>query len=220
MNNLEPSKFSAAVDKRRLNQEGEKIDQRTEEPHTEGPTVMHGFEIIETYPEPERSLSIAGVVSLGMGPKDYDYDHSKELCLSHAKTSCYTSFRGFHSSRVWGSSSSSGTSSPSPDGFVDQLSRSLHVEYRHHGIDIQCQIPLYIATKMATRVASIQKSSIFVPSPEDYVEAAIRHIGYEPRCMAYWSHSVQWFLASLAPECYLDSLSLKRGLKRRALSPP
>ncbi|KAK4780762.1 hypothetical protein SAY87_016868 [Trapa incisa] len=104
--------------------------------------------------------------------------------------------------------------------FVDQLSRSLHIEYKHHDIHVQCQIPLFIATKMATRVASIQKPSLFAPSPEDYVEAAIRRIGYEGRCMAYWAHSVQWFFAGFVPESYLDSWNLKRGLKRRALSPP
>lgn len=33
--------------------------------------------------------------------------------------------------------------------YVDQLSRSLYVEYKSYGIDVQCQVPLYIATKMA-----------------------------------------------------------------------
>jgi 17beta-estradiol 17-dehydrogenase / very-long-chain 3-oxoacyl-CoA reductase len=27
--------------------------------------------------------------------------------------------------------------------FVDQLSRSLYVEYKHSGIDVQCQVPLF-----------------------------------------------------------------------------
>ncbi|KAK4780763.1 hypothetical protein SAY87_016869 [Trapa incisa] len=104
--------------------------------------------------------------------------------------------------------------------FVDQFSRSLHVEYKNHGIDVQCQIPLYVATKMASMVVNINKPSLFVPSPENYAEAAIRRIGYEARCMPYWSHSVQWFFARLAPEGFLDSWSLKRGIKRRARSPP
>lgn len=141
--------------------------------------------------------------------------------------------------------------------FVDRLSRSLHVEYKHHGIDVQCQVsrsspsylllvntepktelnpliswrkkddkifswnawlqlPLYIATRMTSRVASIEKSSVFVPSPEDYAEAAIRHIGYEARCMPFWSHSVQWLFTSLAPERFLHSWRLSLGLNRRA----
>ncbi|KAK4780764.1 hypothetical protein SAY87_016870 [Trapa incisa] len=108
----------------------------------------------------------------------------------------------------------------STKAFVDQFSRSLHVEYKHHGIDVQCQVPLYIATKMASMVIKINKPTLFVPSAEDYAEAAIRQIGYEARRMPYWSHSVQWFLARLAPESLLDFWSLKRALKRRARSPP
>ncbi|KAK4780761.1 hypothetical protein SAY87_016867 [Trapa incisa] len=104
--------------------------------------------------------------------------------------------------------------------FVDQLSRCLHVEYEPYGIDVQCQIPLYVATKMASRVASIEESSTFVPSPEDYAEAAVRCIGYGARCMPYWSHAVQWFLASMAPESFLDSWRLSLGLNRRAHNPP
>ncbi|OWM76158.1 hypothetical protein CDL15_Pgr009804 [Punica granatum] len=104
--------------------------------------------------------------------------------------------------------------------FVDQLSRSLHVEYKHHGIDVQCQVPLYIATKMASKVASIESSSVFVPSPEDYAEAAVRHIGYDSRCMPYWPHLVQWFFARLVPDSLLDSWRLSLGLKRRAKTPP
>ncbi|KAK4791586.1 hypothetical protein SAY86_031999 [Trapa natans] len=108
----------------------------------------------------------------------------------------------------------------STKAFVDQFSRSLHVEYRHHGIHVQCQIPLYIATKMASMVIKIDKPSIFVPSPEDYAEKAIRQIGYEARRMPYWSHSVQWFFSRLVPESLLDFWILNRALKRRARSPP
>lgn len=34
-------------------------------------------------------------------------------------------------------------------GYVDQLTRSLAVEYSGKGIDFQLQAPLYVATKMA-----------------------------------------------------------------------
>lgn len=100
--------------------------------------------------------------------------------------------------------------------YVDQLSRTLYVEYKQYGINVQCQVPLYVATKMASKAASIEKSTLFVPSPDDYVRAAVRHIGYEPRCTPYWSHSVQWCLARLlVPDAVLDAWRLSIGISRR-----
>lgn len=99
--------------------------------------------------------------------------------------------------------------------YVDQLSRSLHVEYKDRGIDVQCQVPLYVATEMASRVASVSRASLFIPSADDYVRAAIRRIGYEPRCTPYWAHSLQWCFACLLPEAVLDTWRLSIGLQRR-----
>ncbi|XP_038892142.1 very-long-chain 3-oxoacyl-CoA reductase-like protein At1g24470 [Benincasa hispida] len=99
--------------------------------------------------------------------------------------------------------------------YVDQLSRSLHVEYKDWGIDVQCQVPLYVATEMASRVASVSRASLFIPSADDYVKASIRRIGYEPRCTPYWAHSLQWCFACLLPEATLDAWRLSIGLQRR-----
>uniref|UniRef100_A0A0D9VHV3 Uncharacterized protein n=1 Tax=Leersia perrieri TaxID=77586 RepID=A0A0D9VHV3_9ORYZ len=95
--------------------------------------------------------------------------------------------------------------------YIDQFSRCLYVEYKSKGIDVQCQFPLYVATKMA----SIRKSSFFVPSADTYARAAIRHIGYEPRCTPYWPHSVMWFLISILPESLIDSIRLGMCIKIR-----
>ncbi|CAL1413438.1 unnamed protein product [Linum trigynum] len=101
--------------------------------------------------------------------------------------------------------------------YVDQLSRSLHVEYKEMGIDVQCQVPLYVATEMTRKVAMIEQPSLFIPSPEAYAEAAVRRIGGEARCTPYWAHSVQWYLARLVPEFLLDSWRLSIGISRREL---
>ncbi|CAN1137334.1 Very-long-chain 3-oxoacyl-CoA reductase-like protein At1g24470 [Linum perenne] len=101
--------------------------------------------------------------------------------------------------------------------YIDQLSRSLHVEYKHKGIDVQCQVPLYVATKMTRKVAMIEKSSLFVPSPEQYAEAAVRNIGHRVRCTPYWAHSLQWYFASFLPESLLDSWRLSIGIRRMKL---
>ncbi|KAL9241151.1 hypothetical protein vseg_015293 [Gypsophila vaccaria] len=89
--------------------------------------------------------------------------------------------------------------------YVDQFSRCLYVEYKNMGIDVQCQVPLYVATKMA----SIKRSSFFVPSTDSYAKAGIRHIGYEPRCTPYWPHSLLWGIASCVPESIIDAWRLR-----------
>jgi 17beta-estradiol 17-dehydrogenase / very-long-chain 3-oxoacyl-CoA reductase len=62
------------------------------------------------------------------------------------------------------------------------------------------QVPLYVATKMA----SIRRSSFWVPSSDGYARAGLRAIGYEPRCTPYWPHSLLWGLIQLLPESIVD----------------
>ncbi|KAH6771198.1 beta-ketoacyl reductase 2 [Perilla frutescens var. hirtella] len=98
--------------------------------------------------------------------------------------------------------------------YADQLSRSLYVEYKGQGINVQCQVPLYVSTRMASKVAFVEKSTLFIPSAERYVEAAVRFIGYESSCTPYFSHSLQWFFASMLPPSLLDSWRLSVGISR------
>ncbi|KAL5717872.1 hypothetical protein ACHQM5_010829 [Ranunculus cassubicifolius] len=97
--------------------------------------------------------------------------------------------------------------------YIDQFSRCLYVEYKNSGIDVQCQVPLYVATKMA----SIKRSSFFVPSTDGYARSAMRWIGYEPRCTPYWPHSVLWALAHRIPEYAIDAwrLSFCLAIRKR-----
>ncbi|KAL3636654.1 Very-long-chain 3-oxoacyl-CoA reductase 1 [Castilleja foliolosa] len=97
--------------------------------------------------------------------------------------------------------------------YIDQFSRCLYVEYKNSGIDVQCQVPLYVATKMA----SIRRSSFFVPSTDGYARAALRWIGYEPRCTPYWPHSLLWALANSLPEWIIDAWRIKfnLGIRKR-----
>nr|CAB3484907.1 unnamed protein product [Digitaria exilis] len=87
----------------------------------------------------------------------------------------------------------------------------LYVEYRSKGIDVQCQVPMLVATKMA----SIKKPSFFVPSPETYACAAVRYIGYESRCTPYWTHAMVGLLISLVPEPIADRMFLNRNIEIR-----
>nr|CAB3504107.1 unnamed protein product [Digitaria exilis] len=94
---------------------------------------------------------------------------------------------------------------------VYAATKALSVEYKQYGVDVQCQIPLYVATKMSP----VKGDSPFIPSPEEYAKAALRCIGYEARCVPYWRHSVQWFLASLVPDAALNQWRLQIGIRKR-----
>ncbi|CAJ2667965.1 unnamed protein product [Trifolium pratense] len=97
--------------------------------------------------------------------------------------------------------------------YIDQFSRCLYVEYKNKGIDVQCQVPLYVATKMA----SIRRSSFFVPSTDGYAKAGVKWIGYEPRCTPYWPHTLLWAVACSLPESIVDAWRLRFciGIRKR-----
>lgn len=57
-------------------------------------------------------------------------------------------------------------------GGVSSFCRSLQAELVDWNILVQCQIPLFVATKMS----KIRNSSITVPSPEKYAEAGLKMI--------------------------------------------
>ncbi|EEF47581.1 very-long-chain 3-oxoacyl-CoA reductase 1 [Ricinus communis] len=107
----------------------------------------------------------------------------------------------------------------STKAYLAMFSRCINLEYKHHGIDTQCQIPLFVATKM-TRL----KSSFTVASAEMYAKASIRWIGYEQLCTPFWAHSFEWFILQALPDSVLDWMLFrihnylrKKGLENDAL---
>lgn len=96
-------------------------------------------------------------------------------------------------------------------GFIDKFSRNLYVEYKHNGIDVQCQAPLHVATKLA----SIRRSSFFCPSPDVYARSGVKWIGYEPLCSPYWPHSLLWKLVKVIPHSLFDTIRFQSCLDVR-----
>nr|XP_051196584.1 very-long-chain 3-oxoacyl-CoA reductase 1-like [Lolium perenne] len=94
--------------------------------------------------------------------------------------------------------------------YIDKFSQSLSTEYKQYEVDLQCQIPLYVATKMSR----VDSASLFVPSPEEYARAGVRCIGYEARCVPHWRHSIQCFFASLLPDLALNTWHLRVGIRK------
>ncbi|CAN0896342.1 Very-long-chain 3-oxoacyl-CoA reductase 1 [Linum grandiflorum] len=86
--------------------------------------------------------------------------------------------------------------------YLAMLSRSLSLEYKQYGIDIQCQIPLMVATKMT----KMRKSNVLVPSATEYAKASLRFVGYETVCCPYWCHYLQWTLLNHLPDALVNRL--------------
>ena len=74
--------------------------------------------------------------------------------------------------------------------YVDYLSRALNMEYQDKGITIQSVLPAYVSTNMS----KIRRTSLMVPSPDVYVDHALRTVGLETRTYGYWPHKLQGFV--------------------------
>ncbi|KAE8665027.1 putative steroid dehydrogenase [Hibiscus syriacus] len=85
--------------------------------------------------------------------------------------------------------------------YLTMFSRSISLEYKKTGIDIQCQIPFYVSTKMT----KFRRSSLFTPTAEAFSKASLGWIGYgEHVCVPYWPHSLQSFVLKLLPRSLKD----------------
>jgi 17beta-estradiol 17-dehydrogenase / very-long-chain 3-oxoacyl-CoA reductase len=101
--------------------------------------------------------------------------------------------------------------------YVTMFSKALNVELWDYGIHVQVQIPLYVATKLA----KIRKTSLFVPSPSAYAYAAVACIGYERVVSPYWTHAFQMYLMSFIPEWPIEAWIIKfmhYGIRRAGLA--
>ncbi|EEC80447.1 hypothetical protein OsI_22647 [Oryza sativa Indica Group] len=119
--------------------------------------------------------------------------------------------------------------------YVAEFSRSLYVEYKSKGIDVQCQAPLFVATNMTSGVAKAggagddaaakrskrrQRrwlSPLFVPTADAYAAAAARWIGHGAVCMPNLCHRLQWCVSRAVPDAVHDRVRLRENLRQRAL---
>ncbi|MED6220440.1 hypothetical protein PIB30_044854 [Stylosanthes scabra] len=94
--------------------------------------------------------------------------------------------------------------------YLAMLSRSMTLEYKHQGINIQCQVPLFVSTKMTK-----MRSSLFVPTAQKYATSCTRWIGYESVVVPHLLHSLQAFVIRSFPDSFLDAYILSDHLKIR-----
>ncbi|KAJ1254448.1 hypothetical protein BS78_10G124800 [Paspalum vaginatum] len=101
--------------------------------------------------------------------------------------------------------------------YVAAFSKSLYVEYKSNGIDVQCQAPFLVETNM---VSSAVKSSFyaqFVVTPDACARAAVRWIGHGRLCVPSLAHQVQWWFAGLVPGVIHDAYRLAKNLQQREM---
>jgi 17beta-estradiol 17-dehydrogenase / very-long-chain 3-oxoacyl-CoA reductase len=90
--------------------------------------------------------------------------------------------------------------------FITRFSQSLDAEYSSTGVRIQCQVPFYVATKLAKL-----RKSISVPTAHEYVSMGIRSLGYGGNAVQpYWLHGLQGYIMTYC----IPSIILDVGVKR------
>merc|ERR1711871_1493274 len=80
--------------------------------------------------------------------------------------------------------------------YVAMFSRAMNYELREKGVHVQCQVPMFVATKLA----KIKRTSLFVASPEGYAKSAVAAIGYEILVSPFWTHALQIWVLTNFPE--------------------
>lgn len=103
-------------------------------------------------------------------------------------------------------------------GYVENLTRSLSVEYASKGISFQCQSPLFVATAMTfpgSKVAPEKRSTLSTPTAPTYARYAASRIGYDTMVSPYWVHEMYlWVQAHLSDGLVgAACLSMHKGLR-------
>ena len=100
--------------------------------------------------------------------------------------------------------------------YVSMFSRALNFEYAPKGVHVQCQVPMFVTTKLA----KLRHTSIFVCSEKAYARAAVKAIGYEPLISPYWSHAIQIWISQVLPEWFIGqwvTLPMHQGIRAKGL---
>lgn len=101
--------------------------------------------------------------------------------------------------------------------YIEKFTLALHAEYSSKGIKVQCQIPFYVATKLAK-----MRAAFTVPTPNKYAKLGVKWIGQEDCVVSpFWVHSVMgcvldhlpsWMVTKIIMNMHLATR--KRGLKK------
>ena len=99
--------------------------------------------------------------------------------------------------------------------FIEKFSRALNAEYKSKGVTCQCQVPFYVATKLAK-----QRKSLMVPSPAEFVALGIKWVGYDDCVVSpFLLHAIQGWILDTLPNSVVASIIIKMhlGIRKRGL---
>ncbi|XP_033932399.1 inactive hydroxysteroid dehydrogenase-like protein 1 [Pseudochaenichthys georgianus] len=85
-------------------------------------------------------------------------------------------------------------------GYMDHLSRALHLEYSGKGIFVQSLIPFQIREQPPSSSSPSSRLNWFEPQPEVYARHAISTLGVSNRTTGYWPHTLQYGLMRRVPD--------------------
>jgi 17beta-estradiol 17-dehydrogenase / very-long-chain 3-oxoacyl-CoA reductase len=96
--------------------------------------------------------------------------------------------------------------------FVEKFSRAINAEYRSKGITCQCQVPFYVATKLAK-----MRQSLTVPTPVAYVNMAIKWVGYpDALVQPFWIHALQGWIMHQIPDFIIANVIMAMHMTIRS----
>lgn len=95
--------------------------------------------------------------------------------------------------------------------YIEKFSRALNAEYSSKGVTCQCQIPFYVATKLAK-----MRTSALVPTPRAYVAVGMKWIGY-PDAVAspFFLHALQGYILDKLPDFVVSKIIMNMHLATR-----
>lgn len=95
--------------------------------------------------------------------------------------------------------------------FIEKFSRAINAEYKALGVTCQCQIPFYVATKLAK-----MRRSFMVPSPAEYVAGAMKWVGYSDAVASpFLLHAIQGWVMDMLPDFVVAHFIMDMHLSTR-----
>lgn len=102
--------------------------------------------------------------------------------------------------------------------YVEKFSRGLNAELGGK-VTVQCQVPFYVATKLAK-----MRKSLMVPSPDGYAKLGCGWIAQgDAVVQPFWMHAVQGWVLDCMPAWFVNRMVknmhvgiMKRGMKKEA----
>jgi len=101
--------------------------------------------------------------------------------------------------------------------YIEKFTLALNAEYGNKGIQVQCQIPFYVATKLAK-----MRRSFTVPSADEFATMGLKFIGQSEAVVSpFWVHGLMGCLLDHLPTPVVSKIMMsthlairKKGLKK------